>query len=749
MQFPLQESDKQISNISNKKNKNEEFHVISPSPKKLNFLPPINSNNMQYYNGKEINSPIDIYSSEFENECFSDIKINNYYPVNIGEVLVERYIIKQKLGDGNFSTCWLAFDLKFGSYVAIKIKKSDSLYIEKDYGEVEILQEIEDHNFDEDWIKSLKEYYKDDSLILTELETIEYSQIVQLLNCFLYQGKKGEYFCKVYEIMGVNLLEIIKRYNYKGIPLPYVRIIVRQILIGLDFLHRICHIIHTDLTPENILISLNKDELITIQETGHFEVQESMKRNNNESKSFSDTYSNSINDSNYKISRNKNISKIKRQKSKQIKRLEKFGFSPKKNFDQLILNNNDNDAMDINSDSDSKKNNEKDIDINNYDLQDLIERPRILSVPKYNKDNASNKDSEYYDIDLLSYRNDIQSYIKEKKRIIKDEKYRNKLMMKEKLLSEAKTEKQKKEIFRRLNKQYNEEEFNIDPDINVKLYDFGNASRFNSNYNKIIQTRQYRSPEVILGINYNETTDLWSLACIVFELATGEYLFNPHKDSNYSKNDDHLAKFIQILGKIPKNFALRGTYSHKYFNKEGKLKRINESIQYINLEDILIKKYHFKENEAKALNSFIMPMLEYYPEKRATARQMLKHPWLKMPANFDYLMNDVEIGLINTNQLLINKYNLDDNNKFKDINSSYSELCKADDEDNDNDNDNNNTNNDLKEEEDDSGDENPDKIIISNFNNSFAEYGQFIDLTSLDRANPQFDQILKKEEADF
>ena len=747
MQFPLQESDKQISNISNKKNKNEEFHVISPSPKKLKFLPPINSNNMQYYNGKEINSPIDIYSSEFENEYFSDIKINNYYPVNIGEVLVERYIIKQKLGDGNFSTCWLAFDLKFGNYVAIKIKKSDSLYIEKDYGEVEILQEIEDHNFDEDWIKSLKEYYKDDSLILTELETIEYSQIVQLLNCFLYQGKKGEYFCKVYEIMGVNLLEIIKRYNYKGIPLPYVRIIVRQILIGLDFLHRICHIIHTDLTPENILISLNKDELITIQETGHFEVQESMKRNNNETKSFSDTYSNSINDSNYKISRNKNISKIKRQKSKQIKRLEKFGFSPKKNFDQLILNNNDNDAMDINSDSDSKKNNEKDIDINNYDLQDLIERPRILSVPKYNKDNASNKDSEYYDIDLLSYRNDIQSYIKEKKRIIKDEKYRNKLMMKEKLLSEAKTEKQKKEIFRRLNKQYNEEEFNIDPDINVKLYDFGNASRFNSNYNKIIQTRQYRSPEVILGINYNETTDLWSLACIVFELATGEYLFNPHKDSNYSKNDDHLAKFIQILGKMPKNFALRGTYSHKYFNKEGKLKRINESIQYTNLEDILIKKYHFKENEAKALNSFIMPMLEYYPEKRATARQMLKHPWLKMPANFDYLMNDVEIGLINTNQLLINKYNLDDNNKFKDINSSYSELCKADDEDNDNDN--NNTNNDLKEEEDDSGDENPDKIIISNFNNSFAEYGQFIDLTSLDRANPQFDQILKKEEADF
>ena len=48
--------------------------------------------------------------------------------------------------------------------------------------------------------------------------------------------------------------------------------------------------------------------------------------------------------------------------------------------------------------------------------------------------------------------------------------------------------------------------------------------------------------------------------------------------------------------------------------------------------------------------------------------------------------------------------------------------------------------------EDESGDDDPDKIIIKNYNNSFAEYGQFIDLTSLDKANPQFDEIIKKDE---
>jgi serine/threonine-protein kinase SRPK3 len=82
----------------------------------------------------------------------------------------------------------------------------------------------------------------------------------------------------VFEIVGVTLLELIKRYNYKGIPLPYIRIITKQILIGLDFLHRICHIIHTDLKPENVLVCLTNEEMRQIQETGHLEVEKADKK---------------------------------------------------------------------------------------------------------------------------------------------------------------------------------------------------------------------------------------------------------------------------------------------------------------------------------------------------------------------------------------------------------------------------------------------------------------------------------------
>lgn len=72
----------------------------------------------------------------------------------------------------------------------------------------------------------------------------------------------------VFEILGVNLLEVIKRYNYKGVPLPLVRILAKQLLLGLDYLHRICQVIHTDLKPENVSLCLTDQEVIEIAKKG-------------------------------------------------------------------------------------------------------------------------------------------------------------------------------------------------------------------------------------------------------------------------------------------------------------------------------------------------------------------------------------------------------------------------------------------------------------------------------------------------
>jgi len=116
-----------------------------------------------------------------------------------------------------------------------------------------------------EWLDSLKEYYKEDK---RENFTRDDCHVVQLINSFIYPSHFGNHFCMVFEIMGVNLLDIIKRYNYKGVPMHICRILAKQILIGLDFLHRICNLIHTDLKPENILICLTQEEKLRIYQEG-------------------------------------------------------------------------------------------------------------------------------------------------------------------------------------------------------------------------------------------------------------------------------------------------------------------------------------------------------------------------------------------------------------------------------------------------------------------------------------------------
>ena len=78
-------------------------------------------------------------------------------------------------------------------------------------------------------------------------------------------------------------------------------------------------------------------------------------------------------------------------------------------------------------------------------------------------------------------------------------------------------------------------------DLKLKICDLGNGCWTYHHFSTEIQTRQYRSPEVIIGSKYNASADIWSFACMIFEMATGDFLFEPRKGDKYGKDDDHLA----------------------------------------------------------------------------------------------------------------------------------------------------------------------------------------------------------------
>ena len=176
-----------------------------------------------------------------EEEDSEDYCKGGYHPVSVGETYKDgRYIVTRKLGWGHFSTVWLSRDTQTGKHVALKVVRSAAHYTETAVDEIKLLNRIVEANKNHPGRK----------------------HVVSLLDSFEHKGPNGVHVCMVFEVLGENLLGLIKRWNHRGIPMPLVKQITKQVLLGLDYLHRECGIIHTDLKPENVLIEIGDVEQI-------------------------------------------------------------------------------------------------------------------------------------------------------------------------------------------------------------------------------------------------------------------------------------------------------------------------------------------------------------------------------------------------------------------------------------------------------------------------------------------------------
>uniref|UniRef100_A0A672YP57 non-specific serine/threonine protein kinase n=1 Tax=Sphaeramia orbicularis TaxID=375764 RepID=A0A672YP57_9TELE len=416
--------------------------------------------------------------------------------------------------------------------------------------------------------------------------------IVQLIDDFKISGVNGVHVCMVLES------------NYMGLPLVCVKAIIRQVLQGLDYLHTKCKIIHTDIKPENIL--LDADDVYVRRLAAEATVwQRAGAPPPSGSSGEEETYDWSAG----KLSKNKR-KKMKRKAKRQQRLLEERLVDIQVNVLLIIKN----------------------LLMSNMEISIKKRRSSVTShVVNGNNSKASPESTSSWLEDrcnghapgrfsspasgLSGFSSSVMSATSES--ALSTQQHDTLLLW---------------FVFPSV---FCASDFVLSPldpqnadKLKVKIADLGNACWVHKHFTEDIQTRQYRAVEVLIGAEYGPPADIWSTACMAFELATGDYLFEPHSGEDYTRDEDHLAHIMELLGPIPLPFALSGRYSREYFTRRGDLRHIS-SLKPWGLFEVLLEKYEWPLDQAAQFSDFLLTMLELQPDRRATAAQCLQHSWLQ------------------------------------------------------------------------------------------------------------------------
>ena len=188
----------------------------------------------------------DIISSAklIEEETQPKYDSTKFYPAKLGEILNDRWKIIAKLGYGMTATVWLAKDLQASpnsskKYFTIKIN-----------------------------VNSLTEDFKAgrrkiaEKLLTANPDHPGYNNIRFMLSTFKLKTRWGEHLCIVYDVLREPINICMEKWPSRLFSGEKLRRLLPPLLQGLDYMHSECHVVHTDLKADNIMMGLGDPQVL-------------------------------------------------------------------------------------------------------------------------------------------------------------------------------------------------------------------------------------------------------------------------------------------------------------------------------------------------------------------------------------------------------------------------------------------------------------------------------------------------------
>ena len=401
-----------------------------------------------------------------------------------------RYALIDKIGNGAYSSVWLAFNCDKNKYYAIKIQNPEDYTEGK--SELKILKRILEVN--NDHLIQLVDDFIIDKTRRKEVRVKKHGRYItkEKIIC-------DRYICMVLPLMACSVYDLIRRGKYEnGLGAEFVIKCIKELLIAMKDIHKRLKICHSDLKPENLLISgTNNKTQGLIDEYEKFKIMD--------------------------IYKHEMTTRLQGCSEKRIKR----------------------------------------------------ERPLILRECHTKILSEMNLTDDESDTESTDTEDDQSTDSEDQSSESKDENVESKDI-------HSDTEESSSE-------EYSDEEIMSDGELRsakLVLTDCGSSIKIKNIEPEEVQTRYYRAPEIILGLNYTESIDIWSIGCIAYELYTGEILFNPGKDKYHSRDMYHLKLIHELIGDIPRRMIQKSKFSNKFYDKKHRLKMDKEIVKEHIIEKI-------------------------------------------------------------------------------------------------------------------------------------------------------------------